>query len=93
MRPTFSTLVVDKDTIDIADIIPDAVGEGQVDDQIVTAGDAVALVENFHRGGVISGDLLDIVAGENVLFQQRIIGTQDIDAFGAGITYPAIADG
>ena len=64
--------VVHEHAVHVADVVPDAVGIRVVDDEVVAADDAVGLVEDLHGGRVVAGDLLDVVAGEDVFLEQAV---------------------
>ena len=66
---------------------------GLVDHEVVAADDAVGLVEDLHRRGVVAGDLLDVVSAKDVLLQQAVAGADDVDALRAGVADEAVPDG
>ena len=63
---------------------------GKVGNKIVPARNAVALIKYLHRRGKVSGDVLDIVASENVFLQQNIGRANDVNAFRARVAHFAI---
>ena len=70
--------VVHKHSIHLADIVPDAVRVGKVDDQVIAAYRPVALIENFYCRRIVAGDMFDIIPRENVSFQQDVVRADDI---------------
>jgi hypothetical protein len=84
--------IVQKTTIHIADIIPDAVGIREIDHQVILAYHAIALIENLYGRWVVAGDFFDIIARENIFFQQNIIRADNVNSFSARIAYPAMTN-
>ena len=85
--------VVDEHAVHLADVVPDAVGAvAVVDHEIVAARHAVALVEDLHRGGVVAGDVFDVVPRDDVPLQQHVVRAEDVDAFGARVAHQAVAN-
>src|SRR5690606_3738322 len=58
----------------------------------VAADAAVRLVEDLHRGRVVAGQLLDVVAANDIALEQYIRRADDVNAFSAGVADQRVAD-
>src|SRR5690606_17176124 len=58
-----------------------------VDDQVIAAGYPITMVKDLHGCRKITGNILDIIFSEDVLFKQNIVRAEDIKPFGAGMAY------
>ncbi|MGD2095664.1 MAG: hypothetical protein PVH77_11705 [Phycisphaerales bacterium] len=84
--------VVDEDGVPVSNIVPDAVRVRVVHHQVVTAGDTVRLVEYLDGGREIAREILDVIAAEDVPFEQNVGRADDVHALGARVTEQGAAD-
>jgi hypothetical protein len=84
--------VIDKDTIHVADIVPDAVRIRKVGNQIIPACDTMALIENLYRCRIVSADSFDVVTAEDIFFQQHVGRADYIYTLGARVAEQTVAD-
>ena len=84
--------VVHDHAIAIAHVVPDAIGVGLIEDEIVAEDDATRLVEDLDRRRVIARELLDVVPPDDVSLQQYIRRPDHVNAFRAGVADERVAD-
>ena len=84
--------VVHDHAIAVADVVPDAVRVGLLDNQVVAAGDAAGLVENLDGGREVTGKLPDVVAPDDVPLQEDIGGPDNVDPFRTSVADERVAD-
>ncbi len=77
--------VIDEHAVYLADVVPDAVRIRKIGNEIIAACHAMTLIENLHSCRIIPGYVLDVIAHEDVAFQEHVVRSDDVDALRAGV--------